>query len=290
MSELLSGRTQLVGVMGWPVAHSVSPPMHNAALRALGLDWAYIPLPVPPDRLAEAVRGARALGLRGFNATVPHKQALLSLVDELTPAARAIGAVNTVVIREGGGSLGHNTDAGGFIRALREAGFAPDGCGALILGAGGAARAVVYALASVGARVTICNRTAARAEALADEMRLAVAGAAIQAAPLDGATLARLGEGAQLIVNTTTLGMWPEVDGSPWPDELPFPRGAFAYDLVYNPRETAFIRQARAAGAMAADGLGMLIHQGAEAFALWTGQQPPIDIMRAACERALEHR
>jgi shikimate dehydrogenase len=285
LAPRILGSTRLVGVMGWPIAHSVSPPMHNAAFRALGLDWCYVPLPVPPERLGEAVRGLRALGFAGANATVPHKQALLTQVDDLTPAARAIGAVNTLVLRPEG-ILGHNTDAAGFVRALRGAGFDPEGCEALLLGAGGAARSVAYALASTGARVTILNRTAGRAEALAAALQQAMPGARLQGGPLDRAALSSLAH-VDLVVNATTLGMWPEVDASPWPDEAPFPARAFCYDLVYNPRETRFMRQARDAGARACDGLTMLVHQGAEALALWTGMQPPVDAMLAACEQTL---
>lgn len=281
-----SGHTQIVGLMGWPVEHSVSPAMHNAAFRAMGLDWCYVPLPVEPSRVREALAGVRALGLRGVNVTVPHKEAVASLVDELTPAARAIGAVNTVTAR-GGDLVGHNTDVGGFLRALREAGFTPEGCSALVLGAGGAARAVVYGLASVEARVTILNRTERRAHLLAAEFAGVGEDARLKGGPLDGETLGRVAGRSQLVINATSLGMWPRVDASPWPRELPFPRGAFLFDLVYNPRETLFMRQARCSGASAVDGLRMLVHQGAEAFQLWTGVEPPVEAMYAACTAAL---
>ena len=284
-TQLLSGHTTVVGVIGWPVEHSVSPQMHNAALHALGLDWCYVPFAVRPERLPQAIAGMRALGLRGLNATVPHKQALLSLMDELTPEARAIGAVNTVLMREEG-LLGHNTDAQGFLRALREAGFEPQGCSALVLGAGGVARAIVYALLSVGASLMLLNRTLARAEALAREFS-AYGKMLLEAGPLDASTLRRACSRADLIVNATTLGMWPQVETTPWPEEGTFPSDAFCYDVVYNPRETRWLCQARAAGCAAVDGLGMLVHQGAEALELWTGQSAPVQVMRAACERAL---
>jgi shikimate dehydrogenase len=283
---LLSGHTQVVGVIGWPIEHSVSPPMHNAAFQALGLDWCYVPFAVPPERLREAVAGVRALGLRGINVTVPHKQALLALVDELTPAARAIGAVNTVLVA-GDRLRGHNTDAAGFLRALREIGFAPEGCFALVLGAGGAARAVVFALAGVGAKITILNRTEERALALAREFAGCGAEAALRAGSLDLPTLRCEAPRARLVVNTTPVGMWPRVEGTPWPQDVPFPPGALLFDLVYNPRETRLMAQARAAGARAVDGLGMLVHQGAEAFRLWTGIEPPVEVMRQACLQVL---
>jgi shikimate dehydrogenase len=281
----IRGSTQIVGVIGWPIAHSVSPPMQNAALRHLGLDWCYVPLPVRPDHLPAAISGLRALGLRGINATVPHKLALLDLVDELTPAARAIGAVNTVVV----GSealLGHNTDAAGFIRDLREQGFDSQGCRALVLGAGGAARAVVYALASVGADVVVVNRTTDKAELLAHDMAQRTGGH-VRAVALTTAALAEEGACAQLVVNTTPLGMWPHVADSPWPEGLAFPSNALCYDLIYNPRQTRLWQQAQQSGARAVDGLGMLVHQGAEALELWTGREAPIAVMRAACEAVL---
>ena len=159
------GIARMTGLVGWPVEHSVSPAMHNAAYAAVGLDWCYLPFPVPPERLAEAIARVRALGMAGVNVTVPHKQAVLSLMDELSPAAAAIGAVNTVIVADGR-LVGHNTDAAGFLRALREAGCEPTGLPTLVLGAGGAARAVVYALLGVGADVTVLNRTPQRAEAL----------------------------------------------------------------------------------------------------------------------------
>lgn len=282
----ISGRTRVVGVIGWPIAHSVSPAMHNAAFRVLGLDWCYVPFPVRPERLTQAVEGVRGLGLAGVNVTVPHKQAMLSLVDDLTSEARAVGAVNTVIVK-GDLLVGHNTDVGGFLRALEEVGFEARGCSALVLGAGGAARAVVYALMRVGAQVTLLNRTADRAHGLAHEFAALSRGARIEAGPLDFQTLRQAAPRARLIVNATSLGMWPEVDTSPWIAGVSFPAEAFLFDLVYNPRETLLMRQARAEGARAVDGLRMLVHQGAEAFELWTGVRPPIEVMYAACTAAL---
>ncbi|MBN1399857.1 MAG: shikimate dehydrogenase [Anaerolineae bacterium] len=280
------GSTCVVGVIGWPVEHSVSPPMHNAAFRALGLPWCYVPLPVRPARVSEAVLGARALGLKGLNVTVPHKQAVYALLDELSPAARAIGAVNTITF-EDDRILGHNTDVGGFLRALREAGFEPQGCSALVLGAGGAARAVVYALGSVGAQVAILNRTLGRAVELARELSQALPEARFAAYPLNESHLGQYSAEVQLVINATPLGMWPQVDASPWPEAMPFPSEAFCFDLIYNPRETQLMRHARAAGARAADGLGMLVHQGAEAFECWTGARAPVEVMYAACTAVL---
>ncbi|MGM0401968.1 MAG: shikimate dehydrogenase [Chloroflexota bacterium] len=283
---VILAHSRVVGLIGWPVEHSVSPPMHNAAFEALGLDWCYVPLPVRPRRLREAVEGVRALGLCGVNATVPHKQALLPLVDELTPAAETIGAVNTLIVEEDE-LLGHNTDAGGFMRALREAGFPPDGCTALVLGAGGAARAVVYALGGVAERVTVLNRTPRRAHDLVEDFQRRLP-AHLAAGPLEGGVLSEAASEADLVVNATPVGMWPEEDASPWLEEVPFPPGAFCFDLIYNPRETRLMRTARTAGAGASNGLGMLVHQGAEAFERWTGREAPVKVMYAACEQVLE--
>ena len=279
---ILSGRTQIVGVIGWPTEHSLSPPMHNAAFQALGLDWCYLPFAVHPAHLREALAGVRGLGLRGINVTVPHKEGVASLVDELTSAARAIGAVNTVM-RRGEALIGHNTDAGGFLRALREAGLEPKGCSALVLGAGGAARAVVYALASVGAQIIILNRTVERAHALAAEFTGVSQTARLEGGPLDANSLRLEMARPDLVVNATSLGMWPQVDTTPWPEELPFPSHSLLFDLVYNPRETRLMRHALRGGASAVGGLRMLVHQGAEAFALWTGREPPVETMFAAC-------
>ena len=279
-------QTRLVGVIGWPIEHSVSPPMHNAAFDALGLDWCYVPLPVHPQHLQEAVEGIRALGLRGVNATVPHKQALTPLIDELTPAAEVIGAVNTIVVEEVG-LLGHNTDAAGFMRALREAGFSPNGCTALVLGAGGAAHAVVYALGRVAGRVVVLNRTPQRVHELVEGFQHRVP-AQLEAGALEAEALSVAAPEVDLVVNATPVGMWPQVDASPWPEVVPFPARAFCFDLVYNPRETRLMHKARTGGAGASNGLGMLVHQGAEAFELWTGREAPVKVMYAACERVLD--
>jgi len=282
----IGGHTQIVGLIGWPVEHSVSPAMHNAAFEALGLDWRYVALPVAPERVTEALAGVRALGMRGVNITVPHKQAALACMDELTPAAQAIGATNTLILHNDQ-MIGHNTDASGFLRALRQAGFDPTGCKALMLGAGGAARAVAYALATAKCDITILNRTEKRARDLAYDMAQVTNIAKLNSGELTLQTLGDIAPQVELVVNATSLGMWPHTERSPWPKTLNFPSQAFCFDLVYNPRTTQLIQQAREAGAAATDGLAMLVHQGVEAFVQWTGIEPPADIMMTACERAL---
>lgn len=279
----ISGKTTVVGLIGWPVSHSHSPAMHNAAARALGLDLVYVPLPVPPERVPTAVSGLAALGIRGVNVTVPHKQAVLPLLDELDTAVSLIGAVNTIVVhRETGQLTGHNTDWHGFLADLAAHQVDVHGRGCFILGAGGSARAIAYALATAGGRVHILARRPAQAEELAHAL-----GPHFPHEHLsyhDWRELPQLVAQwrAPLVVNSTPLGMVPHVNGSPWPANLPFPPAGVAYDLVYNPATTQFMRQAQAVGARAINGLGMLLHQGALAFALWTGQKPDTAVMQAA--------
>lgn len=271
----------LVGVMGWPVAHSRSPTMHNAAFQALGLPWQYLRLPVRPEHVAEAVRGLRGLGFAGANVTVPHKQTVMAALDEVTLEARAIGAVNTIVNRAGH-LVGYNTDALGFLRALREGGFEPRDCRAVVLGAGGASRAILFALLAARARVTLVNRTLARAQALATEF------GPLFRAPIPTLTFADLPalqtalDDTDLLVNATSVGMHPHEAASPLPSAIHLPATLTVYDLVYTPLETRLLAATRAAGGNAIDGLGMLIHQGAVAFTLWTGQPAPLSVMRAA--------
>ena len=286
----LSAKTTLVGLIGWPVGHSVSPAMHNAAFAALGLDWRYVPLPVDPalpGAVGDAVRGMRAMGLRGINITVPHKQAVLPFLDRIAPAAQAMRAVNTIIVAPDGTLTGDNTDAPGFVADLRAHGVEPAGQRVLVLGAGGSARAIVYGLAQAGAtRITVANRSAERAAALLADLRPFLRDAQLEVVALpDG--VPGVARDADLIVNCTSLGMTPRADTTPWPADLRFRPDQAVYDLVYNPADTRLLRQAQADGARAIGGLGMLIWQGALAFEHWTGQMPPVNVMRAAAEAHL---
>lgn len=272
-------------LLAWPAGHSLSPAMHDAAFRELGIAARYEAREVPPEGLAEAVAELRGPGVLGANVTVPHKEAVLALLDGLEPEAAAIGAVNTIV-RADGGLRGANTDGAGFLRALRQdAGFDPAGAEVLLLGAGGAARAVAHALLGAGAaRVGLHNRTPERAAALAaafaerGELRV------LEAGELSGGL-----ERADLLVNTTSVGMargGRDPDVSPLPAGL-LPRRALVVDLVYRPARTRLLREAEAAGLPTQNGLPMLVYQGAEAFERWTGRAAPVAVMRAAAEAAL---
>jgi shikimate dehydrogenase len=297
-SSQIDGHTRLVGLIGWPVEHSLSPAMHNAAFDALGLNWRYVPLPVPPGQVEPAVRGLAALGFCGANVTVPHKRAVMPVLGSIGPSASALGAVNTLVIgRRADGTPtigGFNTDSRGFVGALRQGGFEPEDDGnAVVVGAGGAARAVVFGLLWSGSgEVAVLNRTPERARALVSDLGSHPGYAVrLHALPLTEETLVESARAADLLVNATTVGMWPHVDGSVWPDTAPVPVHLTVFDLVYNPLETRLLRQARQSGAHAVDGLGMLVRQGALAFDMWTNQGLSVTevaaLMRAACERVL---
>lgn len=265
-----------LGIIGHPVAHSLSPAIQGAALRAAGIEATYERWDTPLDDLPARLAALREPDCLGANVTIPHKQAVLPLLDEVAPLAAAIGAVNTI-INDGGRLTGHNTDGGGFVAALREADFEPAGKRLLLVGAGGAARGIAFALRQAdAAAIAIANRTAGRAEALA-----AAIGA--EAVPFD-APPARY----DCVVNCTSAGM----HGSGAEDALPCDPaaadpGALIVDIVYAPEETPLLRAAREAGRSVLGGLPMLIHQGALAFELWTGRPAPLDAMREAARAAL---
>ncbi len=286
---------QLVGLIGWPVEHSVSPAMHNAAFEALGLRWRYILLPTLPGQVEATLAQLKAQDYRGANVTVPHKQAVMPALDSIAPNARALGAVNTLVISRRANRTpvlgGYNTDDKGFVSALRHGGFEPEEGGhSVIVGAGGAARAVVYGLLWSGiGEITVLNRTPERAQALVSDLGdLHEWPGSMCALPFTPKTLVEAGHTADLLVNATTVGMWPHADGSIWPEGVSIPAHLAVFDLVYNPQETRLLRQARESGAHPIGGLEMLVRQGALTFEMWTSEWPPIDVMRAAAQEALE--
>jgi shikimate dehydrogenase len=262
--------------------------MHGAAIRALGLDAAYLPFAVRPEALPDAVRGLRALGLRGVNVTLPHKAAVIPLLDEVSDDARAIGAVNTI-INDDGWLRGENTDAPGLVRSIEEAGVSVRGRRVTVLGAGGAARAAVVGLCRAGAsELTLITRRPEAARALANELR-GVVPVPLHAGGLDLDALEARFEATDLLVqaSSATLNGGPEAEA--FAARLPvakLPNGAAVVDLVYQPRRTTVLEAAAAAGLETVDGLGMLLHQGALAFRLWTGLEPPLDLMDEALERS----
>ncbi len=277
-----------LGLIGYPLGHSLSPKIHTAALKACRLEGDYSLFPIHPDDqqgLKDLLTRVRSSEITGLNVTIPHKQNVISLLDELTDTAKAIGAVNTIYLRDNK-LIGSNTDAQGFLSDLKK--FLTLECNglplhvqeqapalqknALILGAGGSARAVVYALLNDGWNVTLAARRIEQAQGLASsftnyELRI------IDFSDLQPSTF-------DLLVNTTPIGMTPNIDQSPLPEKLSLPSNAFIYDLVYNPRETKLVKDARAQGLNATTGLGMLIEQAALSFEIWTGHTPPREIMR----------
>ena len=277
----LTGKTTVAGIIGSPVAHSLSPVMQNAAFAALGLDWVYVPFPVSRERLPQAVAGLAALGVAGFNVTIPHKVAIMPLLDRISPEAALIGAVNTVALKDGE-LVGYNTDGIGFLAALaREFGFDPAGSSVLVLGAGGAARGALAALGSAdAARIDLANRSGAPAAELVASLGPRLPGLALTAEPLEllryPGYLARF----DLIVNTTCVGMAGDAfPGLALSGERP---GQLVYDMVYAPPVTPLLTQARGRGLRAANGLGMLVAQGEAGFAIWTGRSAPPGCMAAA--------
>ena len=272
-----------VGVVGWPIEHSLSPVMHNAAFQALGMDdWVYDAMAVPPDIPRHAVIEPKRHGYIGLNVTVPFKQAVMTYVHP-DDKARAIGAVNTIIY---GDDIGTNTDVDGIIDDLLAHDVALEGERVIVLGAGGAARAAVYGLWQQGADVVVVNRTLSRAQDMLMQLTMSGGVQNVQAVTLDEAVERE----PSLIVNCTSAGLWPDVDTSPWVDGIALPRGITVYDMVYRPAKTRLMQQVEQAGGRAIGGLGMLVRQGAASFRLWTGVEPPVDVMYKAAEDALAAR
>lgn len=279
---MISSEASVFGVIGDPIRHSKSPLMHNCALQALGIDGVYTALHVKPEDIEDAICGIRALGYRGINVTIPHKVNVIPLLDELDKGAKFIGAVNTIV-NDNGRLIGYNTDGIGYVRSLKEE-VEPDLAGKriLVIGAGGAARGIVYALTQESpAIIWIANRTIERAEELALALR--------HCGKLEGIgteQISEICEDVDIIINTTSVGMFPNVEDMPISLDG-FRTDIIVSDLIYNPLETAFLRQARDRGSRTHGGLGMFVYQGAYAFEYWTGQAAPIEVMRQAVLKSL---
>jgi shikimate dehydrogenase len=280
----VSGSTRLYGIMGYPIGHSLSPLMHTLAFRHHGLDAVYVPFSVAPEDLAKTVAGAVALGVAGFNVTIPHKEAIMACLDEVTDEATAIGAVNTVHVQDGRTS-GHNTDGAGFLQPLQNLGTPLNQLSVCVLGAGGAARALAAALLNAGCpQLIIANRTHARSERLAADLQKRFVAAEVRAVPMSDA--ADAAQQSRLLVNATSLGMH-EGDEPLLPSRC-FGPEQIVYDIVYRPLNTPFLQDARAAGATTIGGLDMLLGQGAAAFMIWTGLAFPLEAVRPALEARLD--
>ncbi len=282
----ITGTTRLCFILGRPIAHTLSPTMHNAAFAALALPYVYLPWAVPPEGLGAATAAFRAMeNFAGANVTVPHKEAIRVHLDALSPEAEGIGAVNTVIPRDGR-LLGHNTDGVGFIVSLREGGTDPRGARVLLLGAGGGAKGVAYALAAEGtAEITVANRSPERAEALVGALAARFRRCQFLALPLQAPGVAEAVKSADVLINATSVGLAPG-------EALPLDLGGLrpttlVCDLLYRPLATACREAARGKGCRVLNGLGMLLHQGAAGFRLFTGVDAPLDAMRAALARGL---
>ncbi|MBD2105122.1 shikimate dehydrogenase [Leptolyngbya sp. FACHB-261] len=284
---MITGKTALLGIVGHPVEHSLSPAMHNAALTELGLNWAYVPFPVAPEHLKKAVEGFEAIGLRGFNVTIPHKQAILSYLSEISPLAQAVGAVNTVK-RTSAGWSGTNTDVEGFIAPLRQQSWL--GAVAVILGNGGAARAVVAGCGELGFdEIWVVGRDAGKLSQFAASWSGSKTLPPKTLRTCVWADLKSLLPQASLLVNTTPIGMHPHTDATPLTaSELDQTQTALVYDLIYTPRPTQLLHQAQQRGLSIQDGLEMLVQQGAAALTWWTERTAPTATMRQAALRWLD--
>lgn len=287
---MITGRTKIVGVIGCPVEHSCSPQMHNAAFQYMGLDYVYVPFRVEQKDIKTAIIGLSALNVVGINVTVPHKTTVLPLMNSVSEEAKLIGAVNTILFRSDGSLEGHNTDAEGFIESLREEGISDfTSQKVLILGAGGSARAIVVGLAKNGVKnITVANRTYEKAVALATEMSQKMK-INVESIPLsDPVGMKRCLRESDMVVSTISAGMQADFKPPLQPDWLH--RDMIVYDIVYTPLETNLLKMALENGLKTINGIGMLVHQGAISFELWTGRRPPVDLMREALLTALTRK
>lgn len=272
----ITGKTEITGIIGFPIEHTLSPAMHNAAYAALSLDYCYVPFPVSPEELGNAVKGLKALNIRGINVTVPHKEKVIAYLDEIDPEASFIGAVNTIVNAEGR-LIGYNTDGRGFIQSLAENKIEPGGKDILIIGAGGAARSVGYYLVRTARSLCLYGRTKSRVENLSGDLNKIANSVSI---------CRNLSEAGRyhIIINATPLGLDAN---DPLPIDTSFLKpGQIVYDLIY--KKTKLLGQASKKGCISINGLGMLLWQGALAFELWTGKRPDVAVMRKALQHAMK--
>lgn len=284
----IDARTKLIGLLGYPVEHSFSPAMQNAAFKKLGLNFVYLAFPVKPGDLPGVLKGFRDAGIAGLNVTVPHKEAVMPYLDQISSGAACAGAVNTVVCDDGR-LVGHNTDGAGFLRSLeKEKGLKPENKTFLLLGAGGASRAVAAALALRGAgQIFVANRNFSRAVELAENINR-IKEDIVKPITLAGEDLIPFARESDVIINTTSVGMHPHSDVSPVADPSSLLRPSqLVCDLIYNPPRTLLLARAEKAGCSTLSGEGMLLYQGCEAFRLWTGKEPPVELMREKLRKML---
>ena len=278
----LTGKTAVYGIIRYPVKHSLSPLMQTAAFKALGIDAVYVPFEVDPENLGEAVNGLRALNVKGFNVTVPHKEGVIEYLDFLDEDAEFLGAVNTVK-NEDGQLTGYNTDADGFLQSLIEEGIELEGKRITMFGAGGAARAVGYAVLKGGAKfLNVVNRSFSKGKVVGE---LLGKRGNVLVFPLKETTVATLLKDTDIVINTTSVGMKP--GDPPLFDYSLIPEGITVVDIIYNPAETPLLKAAKEKGCKIVNGLGMLIYQGAIAFKIWTGKEAPVEVMRRIVEEEL---
>lgn len=283
-NQNISAKSRLLGIIGDPIEHSMSPVIQNAALRDAGTDYIYLAFRVKREALEQAIIGMRALNIAGLNVTIPHKVAVIQLLDRLDHLAEMIGSVNTIV-NDGGILTGYNTDATGFLKPLLKRRIELKGRKAIILGAGGAARAISFVLVDRGVSLTIINRTLDKAIDCARQVNNTLH-SDVAALALNPENLKRAIGQADILINATSIGMSPDVNETPLKKDWLRP-GLIVYDIVYNPMETKLLKEARGAGAMAISGTDMLIWQGALAFEKWTGMQAPVDLMKRELEKVL---
>ena len=283
----ITSKTKTLGIFGYPISHTLSPAMHNAVIKALGLDMVYLPFEVKPSNLKEAINGIKSLGIIGVNITIPHKESVIRFLDDISEEARLVGAVNTIVYKDRK-LVGYNTDGSGYMASLKEElGFNPKSKRIIIIGAGGAARGILAALATQKPKsITVANRTLSRAVSLIKTFKGKFRDTRFEAINLDDNMLKMSFNSVDLLINTTSVGM-KQSKALKIPLET-LPKIAIVSDIIYNPLETLLLKKAKKIGLTTHGGLGMLVHQGARSFKLWTGMDAPMNVMRKAALKALK--
>jgi len=283
---MISTKTRICGLIGNPVEHSVSPEMHNAAFEKLGLNFIYLPFRVTPENLEKAILGMRGLGMVGFNVTMPHKASIMKFLDEIDKTAEKIGAVNTIVNKDGK-LLGFNTDGPGALWAFQEAGVNFKNKKVVMLGAGGAAKAIAFYLMSLIKKLVIAGKTREEAQSLAKDLKKYFK-KEIKGIENNTDNLRQELKNAQILINATPIGMAPDINSMPIKTEL-LRSNLTVFDSIYNPIETKLLREARKIGAKTINGVNMLVYQGAEAFKLWTGKNAPVELMKKIVIKRLKN-